>query len=152
MAAWRPQNRSNRENQKKALGVLPKGILTPGGYETCLANGQWRTPHHCHSSPCRGELKSDVFRSDRSKHRLLRHHACKFLIAKFHPWNDTTHFVYITGYRVNYQDHRQTSSNQNPVLMCMSQILPQEHIIYFGRIYTIQGRSAPLNSKAVENT
>jgi hypothetical protein len=49
MAACRPQNRSNRENQKKALGILPKGILTPsfiGGYETCLVNGRRRTPRH----------------------------------------------------------------------------------------------------------
>jgi hypothetical protein len=35
MAAWRPQNRSNRENKK--LGVLPKGILTPSFIEIALA-------------------------------------------------------------------------------------------------------------------
>jgi hypothetical protein len=58
MAACRPQNRSNRKNKKKALSVLPKGILTPSfieialavtkrallGYETCLVNGRRRTP------------------------------------------------------------------------------------------------------------
>jgi hypothetical protein len=32
MAAWRPQNRS-----KKALGILPKGILTPSFIEIALA-------------------------------------------------------------------------------------------------------------------
>jgi hypothetical protein len=37
MAACRPQNRSNRENQKKALGVLPKGILTPSIIEIAPA-------------------------------------------------------------------------------------------------------------------
>jgi hypothetical protein len=34
MAAWRPQNRSK---SKKALGVLPKGILTPSFIEIALA-------------------------------------------------------------------------------------------------------------------
>jgi hypothetical protein len=33
MAACRSQNRSNRENQIKYLGVLPKGILTPSFIE-----------------------------------------------------------------------------------------------------------------------
>jgi hypothetical protein len=37
MAAWRPQNRSNQENKKKALGVLPKGILTQSFIEIALA-------------------------------------------------------------------------------------------------------------------
>jgi hypothetical protein len=37
MAACRPQNRSNRENQKKPLGVLPKGILTPSFIEIAPA-------------------------------------------------------------------------------------------------------------------
>jgi hypothetical protein len=37
MATWRPENRSNCENQKKALGVLPKGILTPSFIEIALA-------------------------------------------------------------------------------------------------------------------
>jgi hypothetical protein len=37
MAAWRPQNRSNRENQKKAMCVLPKGIRTPSFIEIALA-------------------------------------------------------------------------------------------------------------------
>jgi hypothetical protein len=36
MAACRPQNKSNRENQKKAQGVLPKGILTPSFIEIAL--------------------------------------------------------------------------------------------------------------------
>jgi hypothetical protein len=37
MATWRPQNRSNRENQKNVLGALPKGILTPSFIEIALA-------------------------------------------------------------------------------------------------------------------
>jgi hypothetical protein len=37
MATCRPQNRSNRENKKKALGVLPKGILTPSFIEIAPA-------------------------------------------------------------------------------------------------------------------
>jgi hypothetical protein len=37
MAVGRPQNKSNRENQKKALGVLPKGIPTPSFIEIALA-------------------------------------------------------------------------------------------------------------------
>jgi hypothetical protein len=36
MAACRPQNRSNRENQNKILGVLPRGILTPSFIEIAL--------------------------------------------------------------------------------------------------------------------
>jgi hypothetical protein len=36
MATCRPQNRSNRENQK-ALGVLPKGIRTPSFIEIAPA-------------------------------------------------------------------------------------------------------------------
>jgi hypothetical protein len=36
MAACRPQNRSNRENQKN-LGILPKGILTPSFIEIAPA-------------------------------------------------------------------------------------------------------------------
>jgi hypothetical protein len=37
MVVWRPQNRSNREKPKKALGVLPKGILTPSFIEIAPA-------------------------------------------------------------------------------------------------------------------
>jgi hypothetical protein len=37
MAAYRPQNKSKRENRKKNLGVLPKGILTPKFIEIALA-------------------------------------------------------------------------------------------------------------------
>jgi hypothetical protein len=37
MAAWRPQNRSNRKNKKNDLGILPKGILTPSFIEIAAA-------------------------------------------------------------------------------------------------------------------
>jgi hypothetical protein len=37
MAACRPQNRSNRENKKNPLGVLPKGILTSSFIEIAPA-------------------------------------------------------------------------------------------------------------------
>jgi hypothetical protein len=37
MADWRPQNRSITIKSKKALGVLPKGILKPSFIEIALA-------------------------------------------------------------------------------------------------------------------
>jgi hypothetical protein len=37
MAAWMPQNRSNRENQKKLWAYIAKGILTPSFIEIAPA-------------------------------------------------------------------------------------------------------------------
>jgi hypothetical protein len=62
MAAWRPQNRSNRKKSKKVMGVLPKGILTPSFIEITMAvtkrallkddgDGWQKMPRHCYSSP-----------------------------------------------------------------------------------------------------
>jgi hypothetical protein len=49
--------RSNRENQKSSGRIAQRYPHTkfhwnnPSSYETCLANGRWRTPRHCYSSP-----------------------------------------------------------------------------------------------------
>jgi hypothetical protein len=37
MAAWRPQNRSNRENKKSSGRIAQKGILTPSFIEIAPA-------------------------------------------------------------------------------------------------------------------
>jgi hypothetical protein len=42
MAAWRPQNRSNRENCPSWYPHTKFHWNSPGGYETCLANGRRR--------------------------------------------------------------------------------------------------------------
>jgi hypothetical protein len=81
MAAWRPQNRSNRENQKKALGVLPKGIRTPSFIEIAIA-----VTKHALLTDDDGRYVIAIANQRRAKFRMIRAR-CKKKLGE-------THFVF----------------------------------------------------------